>query len=151
MDAAGLLEPSCGSQLLHDWVNSELTMPELAAAVSGLPYDEVVANWFTALALSNRPAGNALLQVAPVFSYLPVTTDPVTGNQRGFNLWGNIMGFYPLSGPTVQPIAAADGIMREGGVEYLLVTAAGPGSITVTIDPGTAPAPHLRIVRIDAP
>ncbi len=114
----------------------------------------VIGSWLldlTALALSNRPAGNALLQVAPVFSYLPVTTDPVTGNQRGFNLWGNIMGFYPLSGPTVQPIAAADGIMREGGVEYLLVTAAGPGSITVTIDPGTAPAPHLRIVRIDAP
>lgn len=151
MDEAGNFEPSCGSELLHGWIDSPLITPDLVTEATGLPYDEVAANWFTALALSNRPAGNALLQVSPIFSYLPVSTDPVTGNQRGFNLWGNIMGFYPLSGPTVQPIAAADGILREGGVEYLLVTAAAPGPISVTIDPGTAPAPYLRIVRIDAP
>lgn len=151
MDEAGNFEASCGSQLLHNWINSPLTMPDLAEEASGLPYDELAANWFTALALSNRPAGNAPLQVSPVFSYLPVTTDPVTGNQRGFNLWGNIMGFMPLHGPTVQSVAEADGILREGGVEYLLVKASGPGPIEISIDPGTAPAPHLRVVRVDAP
>ena len=151
MDESGSFEASCGSQLLHNWVDSPLTMPELAVEATGLPYDEIAANWFTALALSNRPAGNVPLQVSPVFSYLPVTTDPVTGNQRGFDLWGNIMGFMPLHGPTVQPIAAADGEIREGGVEYFLVTATAPGPISITIEASTAPSPHLRIVRIDAP
>jgi hypothetical protein len=149
MDEAGNFEASCGSQLLHNWINSPMTMPELAAEATGLPYDEVAANWFTALALSNRPAGGALLQVSPVFSYLPVTTDPVTGNQRGFNLWGNIMGFMPLHGPTVQPLAAADGVLREGGVEYFEVTATEPGEISITVDPGSAPAAYLRVVRVD--
>ncbi len=149
MDEAGNFEASCGSQLLHNWINSPLTMPDLAVEATGLPYDELAANWFTALALSNRPAGGALLPVSPVFSYLPVTTDPVTGNQRGFNLWGNIMGFMPLHGPTVQPIEAADGVLREGGVEYFEVTATKPGPISITIDSGTAPAPGLRVVRVD--
>jgi hypothetical protein len=149
MDDAGNFEASCGSQLLHNWINSPLTMPELAVEVTGLPYDELAANWFTALALSNRPAGGALLQVSPVFSYLPVTTDPVTGNQRGFNLWGNIMGFMPLHGPTVQPIAAADGVLREGGVEYFEVKAIEAGEINITIDVGSAPAAGLRVVRVD--
>ncbi len=149
MDDAGQFSPSCGSHLLSRWVDSPLSGPELVAEVAGVPYDVVAANWFTALALSNRSAGGTPLPVSPVFSYLPVVTDPVTGNQRGFDLWGNIMGFYPLSGPTVQEAGQADGKLREGGVEYLRVAPGQAGPMEVNIDPGTAPKPFLRVIRID--
>jgi len=153
MTDAGDLEPSCGSQFLRGWVDSPLTGRELAEAMTGAPYDQVVVNWLTAMVLSGRPYpdGSGKLPVAPLFSYLATTTDPVTGNQRGFDPWGNILGMVPLSGPTVRPADQADGQLRAGGVEYLSATPAGPGEMILLFDTGDAAAPGLRVVRTDAP
>lgn len=151
MEPDGTFLPSCGSQLLHRWVNSPSTGPELVEEVTGLSYETVLTNWFTALALSNRPGVGTAVLVDPVYQYLPTTTDPVTGNQRGMNLWGMVMGFYKLTGPAVQPIGEADGKLREGGAEYFMVNAGSAGDITLNLLTGTAPSPHVRIVRIDLP
>ncbi|MFH1532722.1 MAG: hypothetical protein ABIK09_18520 [Pseudomonadota bacterium] len=146
MDAAGALEPACGVKTLRGWFDAYLTGADLFEALTGLSYDDLAADFFTALALSNRPGLEGV--VAPAFTYLPVTTDPVTGNQRGVDLWGMILGMVPMNGPMVKDVTDADGVLREGGVEYLRVDAAGPGGITVTFDTGDAPAPRLRVVRI---
>ena len=146
MDAAGALEPACGVKALRGWFDAYLTGAELFEALTGLPYEDLVADFFTTLALSNRP-GLADV-VDPAFTYRPVTTDPVTGNQRGFDAWGSILGMVQLSGPMVRDVSDADGILREGGVEYLRVEAAGPGTIILDFDTGDAPAPGLRVVRI---
>lgn len=151
MEPDGTFLPSCGSQLLHRWVNSPFTGPDLVEEVTGLSYETVIANWFTALAVSNRPGVGTGGKVDPVYQYLPTSTDPVTGNQRGMDLWGMVMGFYKLTGPAVQPIGDADGKLREGGVEYLLVKPTSAGDITLNLLTGTAPSPHVRVVRIDLP
>lgn len=145
MDEAGNLEPSCGAAMLTEWMNSPLTGVELIEEMTGLTYEELGANWFTALALSNRPD---VAPVDPVFSYLPVTTDPITENQRGIDLWGSVLGMFNMTGPAVQDIQDTDGILRSGGVEYLLVTAAKPGPITIEIDTTNASAPGCRVVRL---
>ena len=146
MDPDGVPLPSCGVKTLRGWFDAYLTGPELFEALTGLGYEDLAADFFTALALSNRPGLEGV--VDPAFAYLPVTTDPVTGNQRGIDLWGSILGMVQLTGPLVRDVAAADGILREGGVEYLRVEAAGPGAVTVVFDTGSAPAPRLRVVRI---
>ena len=151
MDATGELTPSCGSQLLRNWVNSPLTGRDLVEEETGLDYEEAAVNWFTALALSNRPTADGLdkLPVDTVFAYLPTTTDPVTGNQRGVDLWGSVLGMIPLTGPTVRDVSQADGKIRSGGVEFLTVSAVEPGDVTITFDMGDAEKPGLRVVRID--
>lgn len=146
MDAAGALEPACGVKALRGWFDAYLTGADLFEALTGLTYGELAADFFTALALSNRPGLEGV--VDPRFGYLPVTTDPVTGNQRGFDAWGSILGMVQLAGPLVRDVTDADGVLREGGVEYLRVDAAGPGAITLSFDTGDAPAPRLRVVRI---
>ncbi len=146
MSEAGDLLPACGVKALRGWFGAYLTGVELFEALTGLAYEDLAADFFTALALSNRPGLEGVVE--PAFSYLPVTTDPVTGNQRGVDLWGAIFGQIPLTGPTVRDVADADGTLREGGVEYLRIEAAGPGELTVTFDTGDAPAPGLRVVRI---
>ncbi len=146
MDAAGVLEPACGVKTLRGWFDAYLTGTDLFEALTGLSYGELAGDFFTALALSNRPGLEGLVE--PAFGYLPVTTDPITGNQRGFDAWGSILGMVQLAGPMVRDVTDADGVLREGGVEYLRVDAAGPGAITVSFDTGDAPAPRLRVVRI---
>ena len=145
MDEAGNLGPSCAASMLAAWMDSPLTGEELIEAMTGLTYEEAGVNWFTALALSNRPGAGP---IDPVFSYLPVTTDPITDNQRGMDLWGSVLGMFNLTGPAVQDIQGADGTLRSGGVEYLLVTAAKPGPITIEIDTTNATAPGCRVVRL---
>ena len=145
MDAAGELSPSCAAGMLSDWMNSPLTGVELIEEMTGLTYEEVGVNWFTALALSNRPGAGP---VDPVFSYLPVTTDPITENQRGIDLWGSVLGMFNMTGPAVQDVQDADGTLRAGGVEFLMVTAAKPGPITIEIDTTNAAAPGCRVVRL---
>ena len=145
MDAEGNLSPSCAATMLGEWMDSPLTGIELIEAMTGLTYEELGVNWFTALALSNRPGAGP---IDPVFSYLPVTTDPITENQRGMDLWGSVLGMFDLTGPAVQDIQDADGTLRAGGVEYLMVTAAKPGPITIEIDTTNATAPGCRVVRL---
>jgi len=148
-NADGSFANNCGTRFLRNWVDSPLTGPELIAEVTGLPYEEASANWFTAMALSNRPGtGDGSLELDPVFSYRPITTDPVTNNQHGIDLWGSVLGMVPLYGPTVREVDQADGVIRAGGVEYLRVTAAGPGDITVTYDIANDALPALRVVRL---
>jgi hypothetical protein len=146
VDPTGALEPSCGVKALRGWFDAYLTGTGLFEALTGLSYDDLAGDFFTALALSNRPGLEGV--VDPAFAYRPVTTDPVTGNQRGFDAWGSILGMVQLAGPMVRDVTAADGVLREGGVEYLRVDAAGPGAITVSFETGEAPAPRLRVVRI---
>ena len=147
--ADGGFVDNCAAQFLRDWVDSPSTGPELIAAMTGLPYEETAANWFTALALSNRPGtGDGSLDLDPAFSYRPITTDPVTNNQHGIDLWGSVLGMVPLYGPTVREVEQADGVLRSGGVEYLRVTATDPGDIIVTFDIDNQAVPGLRVVRL---
>jgi hypothetical protein len=146
LDASGTPLPACGVKALRGWFDAYLTGDALFEALTGLGYEALAADFFTALALSGRPGLEGIVDAR--FAYLPVTTDPVTGNQRGFDPWGSIFGQIPLTGPLVRDVTDADGILREGGVEYLRVDAAGPGPITLGFDTGDAPAPRLRVVRI---
>ena len=146
MDADGVLQPACGVKTLRGWYDAYLTGADLFESFMGQPYGDLVADFYTTLGVGNRPGLEGA--VDPAFSYLPVTTDPTTGNQRGFDPWGSIFGQIPLTGPMVKDVSDADGVLREGGVEYLRVDAAGPGAITVTFDTGDAPSPGLRVVRI---
>jgi hypothetical protein len=152
MDMDGILSPTCGSQLLAHWINSPLTGPDLIEDMTGVDYNTVAVNWFTAVGISNRRTSDTgeKLPVHPVFSYLPQAIDPITGNERGIDLWGAALGMVPLTGPKTDDVSLADGVLRAGGVDYLTVKADGSGDITLHFTLGEATNPGLRVVRIDA-
>lgn len=119
-------------------------LPEL----TGAELADVVADFFAAVALSNRETVGDAAAVNPCFRYRPLATDPVTARQRGADLFVSFHG-QALRGPHVQPADGADGRLRAGGVEILRLGAA-PGAATtafeLTVDERAAA--RLRVARI---
>jgi hypothetical protein len=61
--------------------------------------------------------------------------------------FATIHGWLTLTGPPIQPLDEADGWLRAGGVEYLQVEVAEPGTVGIPVDP--AALPRARAFRIE--
>jgi hypothetical protein len=104
-------------------------------------------DFFTTLALSNREELGAAAPANPCFAFLPTTRDPVTGNQRGTNVFAEFHGTR-MNGPRVGDATSPDGRLRAGGVEYLRLAAKPQGSdveLALSVDPKAAA--RLRVGR----
>jgi hypothetical protein len=99
--------------------------------------------------VSNRGPGGAPINSDPLLNYKPVVTDPVTGRQRGCNLFGTIHGQTSMKGPKTQELSAADGSLRAGGAEFLLLSAT-PGQpwLGFTVQTPPAAKARVRLIRI---
>jgi hypothetical protein len=87
---------------------------------------DIAMDFFTALAMSNRELSGGAAPLNPCFAYLPTRVDPVTGKQRGADLFADFHGMQ-MTGPHVVDAVSVDrGELRSGGVEYLKL-AATPG------------------------
>ncbi|MCU0663403.1 MAG: hypothetical protein MUC50_13885 [Myxococcota bacterium] len=122
----------------------------------GRPIGDVLFDWYTTLAVSNRKAEDgSALNSDPQFNYQPATEDLDTRSstgkpeRHGVDLFAmNPMTGQNLSGPPMTPIGHADGKLRPGGVEYLRVVASEPGGrLAIVFKPEAGVTLRGRIVR----
>ncbi len=136
-----------GPALWRALLDSPLTVSTVLPTAIGHSKADLAVDFYTTLAMSNR---DQVMGVAPTnacFAYLPAVTDPTWTRQRGANVYAKFS--LTMTGPATQTAAAADGVLRAGGVEYLTINAvAGKPSVdlTVTVDP--AALPRVRVGRL---
>lgn len=125
--------------------------PSVAQALPDLTKSsiaDIATDFYTALAMSNRDAIGGVAPKNACFAYLPTVNDPVTTDQRGANVYAKFHGIQ-MKGPTITPLAKADGKIRVGGVDYVQLDATADQpqiDFTVTVDPNVAP--RVRVARI---
>lgn len=120
-----------------------LALPRLAGATPS----DLAIDFYTTLATSNREDTGLAAPRNTCFSYLPVSKDPVTGKQRGTNLFAKFHG-QAMTGPHIGSAAAPDGKLLPGGVDYLSLDAApGRGETPFTLHVDASGAPRVRVAR----
>ncbi len=146
--ADGTIEARGGTAFLRDVLDAKEGVAQRLATGAGASLADIGTDFFTALALSNGAKGSGTAPVNPCFAYLPTAIDPVTGKQRGADLFASFHGMQ-MKGPKTQKLDAADGAIRSGGVEYLTFDAQADQAetgVSVTID--AAAAPRVRVARL---
>jgi hypothetical protein len=120
-----------------------VALPEVAKTT----WADVAIDFYTTLGLSNREHIGGVAPKNSCFSYLPVMTDPITGNQRGGDVFTSFHGMM-MQGPHVSAATAADGSLRPGGVEFLTLDASPTErdvAFALHVDPQAAP--RVRVAR----
>jgi len=104
------------------WLRAAVDAPELnevnITKSAGLTMEQLIKQFWTALALSNRGPDYGPLNPDPKYNFLPTAVDPVTGYSRGLNLYGSYKSTKML-GPRIQSFSKFDGSIRAGGAEFL--------------------------------
>lgn len=146
LDAQGVPIDKGGIAFLHKLIDQPETGLDSYLKASGLDYDGLVEGFWTTMALSNRKAGGKPVSTDPAYNFLPTTTDPITGRQRGYDLFTAFHASQML-GPFTQELATADGKLRPGGAE-LLLTKPAAGNFAIQIQTNPALEAKLRVIRI---
>lgn len=136
-----------GPAFLRALLDARESVAAALPAVGRASHAELGLDFFTTLALSNREQLGAAAPANPCFAFLPTAPDPITGKQRGTNVFAEFHGTR-MNGPHVSEAAAPDGKLRAGGVEYLSLDAKPEGSdvaFGVTVDPKAGA--RLRVGR----
>lgn len=110
--------------------------------------EDVILDFYTALALTNRGPDNGQLNDNPLYNYRPTQEDPLTERQRGFNAYAMLPMGSPMTGPATVPFNLADGSMRSTGVEYIEIPSDGGEGFTVHVTGEAEAEMHVRLVRI---
>lgn len=147
LDAKGAPVDKGGIAWLRSFHDDKETGTAAVLKTTKLTAPELFEDFWTALALSNRgPAGAPISSIAK-YNFQAVTTDPLTGRPRGFDLFGSFHG-QQLTGPATAKLSAADGSLLAGGAEYLLVGASGKETLTFTIETDPVAKARARLIRI---
>jgi hypothetical protein len=145
---SGTIAGKGGPAFIHALLDSPKSVAEAITTSTKAAAPDVIADFYTAVALSNGDANGAAKPLNPCFAYLPTEIDPITGKQRGANLFTPFHG-QAMKGPAMQTLAKADKKIRAGGVEYLTIDAtAGQAELGVTIAPDPQLGPRVRIARV---
>jgi MYXO-CTERM domain-containing protein len=148
IDAQGVITDKGGIAWLRSFVDNDKTGLASALQSSKLSYEQLVEGFWTTMALSNRVAGGKPVSQDPAHSFLPTSTDPATDRQRGCDLFASFHASQ-MVGPATQELSAADGKLRPGGAELLVVKpAAGKDRYEVTLQTNPALKAKLRLIRI---
>lgn len=140
----GTIESKGGPTLIRALLDSKDSVATAISTVAKAESPAVVMDFYTALAMSNRtPAPKN-----PCFAYLPTVSDPVTGRQRGADVFAEFHG-QKMQGPKLQSSSAPSGTIRTGGVELLSLDAKSAGELHLTVSTDAAAGPRLRIARIN--
>jgi len=142
---------------MHNVCDSPEVGREMLEKATGRPMLDALFDWYTAIALSGRQGpGGTPLNTDPKYNYLPVTWDPDTKSSSGKDERHGADPFganpmapnTPLAGPAIVDSAAADQLIRAGGVEYLRFAGSTTGATQVTIaSMDKAANLRLRLVR----
>ena len=113
-----------------------------------LSLSEVVTDFYTTLAVTNRGEDHGPICGEARFNYLPTMEDPITGRQRGFDAYAPLHG-GAMNGPASVRLFAADGEMRPTGVEYVEVEASDTESLTLRVAGPAEGMLRARLARIE--
>lgn len=147
--ADGTLEDRGGIAWLREALDARGAVTGVVEAHLAAPRETLVADFYTALALSGGASQGDAAPTNGCFAFAPVIADPVTGRPRGADPRASFHG-QKLTGPRARPLAEADGALRAGGVEVLRFDAA-EGDVTrvgFVVDDATAARAVLRIARL---
>jgi hypothetical protein len=134
-----------GPAFIRALIDARESVAAALPTVGRVGHADLGLDFFTALALSNRDQRGAAAPANPCFAFLPTERDPVTGNQRGTNVFAEFHGTR-MNGPHVSDATAPDGKLRAGGVDYLSVAARGAEvELALNVDPKAAA--RLRVAR----
>jgi len=146
--SGGEIESRGGPALMRALLDAPTSVAGALAETTGASIEDLAADFWTSLAISNRSVETGVTQQNPCFSYLPTTVDTVTGRQRGVDLFGSIHG-QPMSGPALQPLGATGGSLLAGGGELVELTAQpGQGSLRFTLSTDATTPVRVRLARV---
>lgn len=138
----GTLKSLGGPAFIRAITSDDPSIVSLLPEVTGSSLDDIMIDFYTTLSTSNR----GLPDLNPCFEYLPTVEDPVTGKQRGANLFAEFHGMA-MTGPEMQAAADADKQLLSGGVEYFLLNADSP-TLSFSIETYPVAKPRVRIARV---
>lgn len=148
-NADGTIESKGGPALLQALIDSTDSMAVALPTAVGAATEDLVMDFWSTLAISNRQFETGVEPANACFAYLPVVDDPVTGRPRGADVFATFHGTQQMLGPKVQKVAEADGILRGGGIELLEVDAQpGQTELAVTVSGDAMAKARVRIARI---
>lgn len=144
---SGEIRGNGGPALLRALVGAPESMAKALPRIVHRSIADIGTDFYTTLAMSNREqtSGGA----APTnrcFSYLPTQIDPITGKQRGANLFARFHGMG-MSG--VAMTDATRGTVRAGGASYAKVSAVAGGSLPLSVKVDPRSAPRVRVGRLE--
>lgn len=148
VDAKGVISDRGGIK----WLRALVEQPEIGIAslekATGKALSELIVDFWSALALSNRGKNGAAINSDPRYAYLPITNDPVTGMQRGCDLHSPLDGTL-LSGPKTLPWETMEGKIKAGGAAYFeLRLPDGEKEVKVDVKASEAAKLKVRLIRI---
>ncbi len=142
----GTIEGRGGSAFLRKVLDDRKSVAAAMPLMGPSTLADLALDFYTALAMSNGEKGGHASPVNACFSYMPTQSDPITGKQRGADLYASFHG-QQMQGPTIQN--SADGTIRGGGVEYVKLAArAGQKELDVTITTASEASVRVRIARV---
>jgi hypothetical protein len=146
--ADGAIEGRGGPAFLRKVLDDPASAASATPVANSGTLADVALDFYTTLAMSNGDKAGRAAPTNACFAYLPTQADPVTGKQRGADLFAKFHG-QQLSGPATQALASADGKLRAGGVELLTVDASTSNAeLGVTIIADASALPRVRIARV---
>ena len=149
-NADGTITNKGGPSFLRALLDAPKTMSADLPIATSSSLADMNADFYTTLAMSNRdePSIGGVAPKNPCFAFRPAPADPVTGKQRGANMFTQFHG-QQMQGPKTQKAAAADGKLVPGGVEVLTLDAvAGQPEADVTVTVDAKASARVRIGRV---
>lgn len=145
----GSVESQGGPALLRTVLDAAEPISTVLPTEAGASLEALAMDFWTTLAMSNREDAGGAAAKNPCFAYLPTVKDPVTTRQRGANLFAKFHGTQEMTGPKLQAAASADGKLRSGGAELLLLEASsGQTELAVSVSAPAGAKPRLRVARV---
>lgn len=133
-----------GPALLRALLDAPTSVAKALPTTTHSSLADLGMDFYTALAMSNREEAGGVAPASSCFAYRPTQVDPITGKQRGANLFAR---FHGSQMPGVAMTDARSGTLRLGGATFITLSpTAGQLPLTVRVDPTAAP--RVRVARI---
>ncbi len=145
LDASHAIVGKGGPAFLRAVLDARKSVAAQLVEASGHSHADLALDFFTALALSNQDANGGVAPKNACFAYRPATVDPAWNRQRGANLYAQFSS--KMTGPATQPAASADGELKGGGVEYLVLDATSAPELPFTVQLAPGAQARVRVAR----
>lgn len=146
LDASNAIAGQGGPAFLRRVLDSDQSVAAALVGASGHSHADLAVDFFTTLAMSDREQNGGVPPTNECFAFRPASTDPVWNRQRGANLYAQFA--LKMTGPKTQPASAADGRLRGGGAEYLVLDASSAGELPFTLQLAASAQARLRVGRV---